>query len=136
MFIIFVFPAAAKENPSNKEVTKKILEGALSHWFSDSRDLGPECRKPKIKVATAEPPVAIITEAVIECATAADTFLTINPSTLIMVTCVLVIYLMYLYLTIVSCLPNQAVSSLFSLKTFLSALIYMQKNMKLKSRIS
>ena len=79
-FIIFVLPAAAKENPSIKDVTKKILEGALSHWFSNSRDRGPECRKAKIKVATAEP-VAIIAEAVIEGATAADTALTINPST-------------------------------------------------------
>ena len=80
-FIIFVFTAAAKENPSTKDVTKKILEGALSHWFSNSRDRGPECRKAKTKVATAKPPVAIIAEAVIEGATAADTVLTINPST-------------------------------------------------------
>ena len=78
--IIFVLPAAAKEKTSTKDVTKKILEGALSHWFSNSRDRGPECRKLKIKVATAEP-VAIIAEAVIEGATAADTVLTIKTST-------------------------------------------------------
>ena len=81
IFIIFVFTAAAKENPSTKDVTKKIIEDALSHWFSNSRDRGPECRKAKTKVATAKPPVAIIAEAVIEGATAADTVLTINPST-------------------------------------------------------
>ena len=72
-------PTAAKENPSTKDVMKKILEGVLSHWFNNSRDSGPECRKAKIKVATAES-VAIIAKAVIEGAIAADTVLTINPS--------------------------------------------------------
>ena len=80
-FNIFVFPVAAKENPSTEDVTKKILEGALSHWSSYSRDREPECRKVNTKVATAKSPVAIIAKAVIEGATAADTVFTINPST-------------------------------------------------------